>query len=363
MVSFLREVTDDAAGWDDESAVYDDAFNDYTEAVEVPAMVERLGRLSRPVLDHGAGVGRMTAALHHGTGQPVIALDYSRASLHRLVADVEGLPVLAVHADARRLPIRSASIGAVCSAGVHPLLGADDRRLMLAEVARVLPADGRLVLSTLNYSLVFRAWRLKGNAGARQGAHLFGRDIAYHRFTPKELRAELAPHFELAAVVGVRNIPARSIGTALRKLAGARLGARLAATLERHGPRVDRWFERVPLSRLTGFMLLARAAPDAAPPVAASEVEPCRSRRRRRRSSPSDATGRPRARRTPPADPRLRRRPPRRLRAGDGRARPGRHRRERGPCPRRPGRPLSAAFAEEPRLVGPVRRRGRVPLP
>jgi SAM-dependent methyltransferase len=259
IVSFLPHVGPGAASWDEVAEAYAASFSDYTAAVEVTATVGRLGRPAGPVLDHGAGTGRMTAALFHATGRPVVALDYSRESLRRLLTDCRGLPVLAVHADARQLPLRDEVMGGICSAGVHPLVAASGRRRMLAELARVLQPAGPLVLSTLNYSWVFRAWRLKGNPGAKIGDHLYGRSIHYERLTARELRAELAEHFTIQELVGVRNLPARTFASAVRSVGGARAGKRVARWVEHDGPRLDRQIERLPISRLTGFLLLARA--------------------------------------------------------------------------------------------------------
>jgi len=259
IVSFLPHIGAGAASWDEEAEAYAASFGRYTDEVEVTATVERLSCPVGPVLDHGAGTGRMTRELYRATGQPVVALDYSRESLRRLLADCRGLPVLAVHADARQLPLRDGAIGGVCSAGVHPLLRAHDRRRMLGELARVLPPSGPLVLSTLNYSWVFRAWRLKGNPGAKTGDHLHGRSIHYERLTSRELRAELAEHFIIQELVGIRNLPARTLASALPSLGGARAGGHLAGWVERYGPRVDRRVERWPISPLTGFLLLARS--------------------------------------------------------------------------------------------------------
>lgn len=259
IISFLPVPAADASGWDDEAEAYAAAFTESTEAMEVAATVQRIGAPQGPVLDHGAGTGRMTAALHRTTHQPVIALDYSRESLRRLVADCAGLPVLALHADVRALPLRDGALAAACSAGVHPLLRDEERRLVLAELARVVRPDAPVVLSTLNYSWVFRAWRLKGNTGARQGEHLHGRDIHYRRFTTGELTAELRPHFAVTSVVGVRNIPVRTVAAALRSIGGRRLGPRLAAIAERVVPRLDHGIGRLRLSRVTGFLLLATA--------------------------------------------------------------------------------------------------------
>lgn len=265
IISFLGEVEESAAGWDAESERYAEGFAQYTDKVEIPATVGRLPGRSElaelPVLDHGAGTGRMTSALHHHTGHGVLALDYSRENLRRLLRDCGDVPVLAIHADARRLPLRSGTLAGVCSAGVYPLLRADERRVLVDELARVLHPDGRLVLSTLNYSWVFRLWRLRGNTGAREGEHLYGQDIYYRRQTGRELRRELSRRFDVDAVLGVRNIPVRTLVAVCERALGARRAARVTRWIYRLAAPLDRALERVMISRLTGFMLLARARP------------------------------------------------------------------------------------------------------
>ncbi|MFN0027615.1 MAG: class I SAM-dependent methyltransferase [Acidimicrobiales bacterium] len=264
IVSFLGDVEEGAAGWDTESERYADGFSRYTDDVEIPATVGRLPSLPVPtVLDHGCGTGRMTAALHRHTGHRVLALDYSRENLRRLLRDVEKGSVLALHADARRLPIRSGCLGGVCSAGVYPLLRADERRVLIDELHRVLHPRGSLVLSTLNYSWVFRLWRLRGNRGAREGDHLYGQDIYYRRQSGRELRRELNERFEVDTLCGIRNIPVRTLVGGCQRVLGERRSAPLIRLINRIGPGLDRAVERVMVSRLTGFMLLARARPRA----------------------------------------------------------------------------------------------------
>ena len=68
------------------------------------------GRLQEPVLDVCAAPGTKTLGLAAGYGVPVVALDVSHRRLTRLGAPTDrlGLPVSAVVADARRLPVAQA---------------------------------------------------------------------------------------------------------------------------------------------------------------------------------------------------------------------------------------------------------------
>ncbi|MPY95527.1 MAG: methyltransferase domain-containing protein [Acidimicrobiia bacterium] len=263
VLSFVEaEVLDDVtrreqSSRDAEAAWYDTINTEYTNAVELPAMVERLGLPVGPILDHGAGTGRITAALARQLAQPVIALDYSHESLRLLVGHCKGLDVLAVHADGRALPIRDGVIAAATSAEVYEHFRAPDRRMVADELARVLRPGAPMTISTLNYSWVFRLWRLVGNKAAKQGEHLFGSDFFYVRQTPAEFRAELDPVFVVRELVGIRNIPARTLAGALGRVIGRPRGERLLDWMARRGHRADRALEGSRLSHLTGTFLLA----------------------------------------------------------------------------------------------------------
>ena len=50
-------------------------------------------------------------------------------------------------------------------------------------------------MTTLNYNLTFRLWKLKGNVGAKEGDHMYGSNFYYIRHTPAEYRAELSEVF------------------------------------------------------------------------------------------------------------------------------------------------------------------------
>ena len=247
---------------DQESVWYDSMFEGYTNAVEVPTVLARIGRPNGPILDHGAGTGRITSALVE-LGQPVIAVDYSAVSLRTLVERCAGKgpgPVLAVQADVRHLPVRDGVMAAATSVEIYEhVRGGDERRRVLEELSRVLSPGGVLAISTFNYNLVYRLWKLKGNVGAREGEHLLGGDFYYYRFSHKEFRDELEAVFDVDHVAGIRNIPARSLSGAVRKVGADGLADRFLDFMVKRGHRLDWALERTPLSRPLGFFWLARA--------------------------------------------------------------------------------------------------------
>jgi len=247
---------------DDESVWYDSMFEGYTNAVEVPTVLARIGRPAGPILDHGAGTGRITAALV-GLGQPVIAVDYSAVSLRTLVGRCAGRgtgPVLAVQADVRHLPVRDGVMAAATSVEIYEhVRGVAERRRVLEELSRVLAPGGVLAISTFNYNLVYRLWALKGNEGAREGEHLLGGDFYYYRFSHREFRDELAAVFDVDRVAGIRNIPARTLSGLVRRAGAKGASDRFLGFMVRRGHRLDWALERTPLSRPLGFFWLARA--------------------------------------------------------------------------------------------------------
>ena len=264
LVSFLAE--DDLDGIDrseqvsrdTEAAWYDTIFADYTNVVEVPATLGRLGSPVGPLLDHGAGTGRITTSMTE-LGQPIIALDYSIEALRLLLPRVQGKPVLAVHADGRHLPLRSGVLAGITSAEVYEHFRAPDRRRVLEELARVLRPGAPLSISSLNFNLTFRLWKLRGNKGAKEGEHMFGGDFYYIRQTAAEFRAELAEVFTVEELVGIRNIPARSLSALVAKVAGRGRGEGFLSFMTHRGQRLDRALEATPLGRQLGFFLLAKA--------------------------------------------------------------------------------------------------------
>jgi SAM-dependent methyltransferase len=242
----------------EESAWYDDMYVGYTDVVEVPTVVRRVGKPSGPILDAGCGTGRITGALVP-LGQPIVAVDYSDVCLQRMLTRCAGSRVLAVQSDLRNLPLRSGAMGAATSIEVHSHLRDGDRQRFLSELARVLRPGAPLVISTLNYNVVFRAWQVLGNDAARQGEHVQGNDFPYRRFARDEFARELAAHFDVEELTGIRNIPARSLAQGVRKVGAGRAADRFLAWMTERGHQADHYLERTALSRASGFFWLARA--------------------------------------------------------------------------------------------------------
>lgn len=258
---------------DKEADWYDSIWPEYIDRVELPAHAERMGHPDGPVLDLGSGPGRITEYLARQLGYPTIGLDYSLESLRLLVRRCEGLPVLAVHADGRALPFRDGALAGATSGQCYEHFRRDDRRKVLQECARSLRPGAPLAVTTLNYNLTFRLWKLKGNPGAKEGDHMYGSNFYYVRQTPKEYRAELAEVFDIEELVGIRNFPVRSISAAVRKVGGKRSEEAYMRFINRYAYRLDRLLERVPVSRYLGFLLLAkvsRRTPVSSPAAAAA---------------------------------------------------------------------------------------------
>jgi ubiquinone/menaquinone biosynthesis C-methylase UbiE len=243
-----------------ESEWYDDMYVGYTDLVEVPTVVKRLGRPFGPILDAGCGTGRITEALV-ALGRPIIAIDYSEACLRRMLARTQGAPVLAVQSDIRRLPIKDGAVTATTCIETYSQFRPEDRARILAEFRRVLASGGCLSLSAFNYNLVFRIWSLLGNDGARQGEHMLGGDYFYQRFTRSEIRRELEAQFDVEELTGIRNIPARSIAGGLAKLRLRPAGDRFLRFMTERGHAADFWLESTPLAGAVGFFWQAKCRP------------------------------------------------------------------------------------------------------
>lgn len=245
---------DQEAGW------YDSIWPEYIDRIELPAHAEQMGSPVGPVLDLGSGPGRITEYLARELGHPTLGLDYSLESLRLLVKRCAGLPVLAVHADGRHLPIRDHALAGATSGQCYEHFRQPDRIKVLEECARVLRPGAALAVTTLNYNLTFRLWKLKGNQGAKEGDHMYGSNFYYIRQTPKEYREELSQVFHVDAIIGIRNFPVRSIYSALCKVGGDKTGDRFMKLMNRYGYKADRLLEKVPLSKYNGFLLLAKVS-------------------------------------------------------------------------------------------------------
>jgi hypothetical protein len=130
----------------------------------------------------------------------------------------------------------------------------------MRELARVLAAGAPLSISAFNYNLLFRLWHARGNAGARTGEHMLGNDYYYFRFTKEEFRNELAACLDVEELVGIRNIPARTVAGGLQRMRLRRTGDRFLDFMVERGHRADFALERVPaIADRIGFFWQARA--------------------------------------------------------------------------------------------------------
>ncbi|MDQ3979143.1 MAG: methyltransferase domain-containing protein [Actinomycetota bacterium] len=243
---------------DQESVWYDPMFEGYTNAVEIPTAVKRIGRPTGTILDAGCGTGRITEALVP-LGQPIVAIDYSEACLRLMMKRTAGATVLPVQSDLRALPLRPEVIAAITCVEVYSQLRSDDRRKFLNGLRRVMRPGATLSISAFNYNLMFKAWQLLGNQGAREGEHMLGGDYYYLRFTRDEFRRELEAVFEVEELDGVRNIPARSIAQAIRRVGLRKAGDRFLDFMVEKGHQADFWLERTPLAGAVGFFWQAKA--------------------------------------------------------------------------------------------------------
>ena len=84
-------------------------------------------------------------------------------------------------------------------------------------------------------------------------------DYPHRRFDREEYRRELAAHFAVEELTGIRNIPARSLAGAVGKV-GWRQGAdKLLGVMNERGYKVDHFLERTAVAGMVGFFWLAKA--------------------------------------------------------------------------------------------------------
>ncbi len=159
---------------------------------EMPAYKKALTKeTASPLLEAGAGTGRLTAVFAE-IAPEVVAVDMSRDSLLRNRVRHLGRtrhPVYWVHADLTHMPLKDASFGRCAHAGVYEHIPSQELRLQfLSHARRTMKPGGALMLS---------AYRYKGltTLFEKQGEHAGG--IPFFRFTPEELQAEVAQHFEV----------------------------------------------------------------------------------------------------------------------------------------------------------------------
>ncbi len=105
--------------------------------------------LNQPVLEIGAGACACLTRVLAGRGLRILAIDRDENAVktahRRIRAAGEGDQVFLAQADAARLPFRSRSVRTAVA--YNALHHADALRATVAEIARVLHPEGRLVIS------------------------------------------------------------------------------------------------------------------------------------------------------------------------------------------------------------------------
>jgi len=162
------------------------------EAIETPAYRRALGEdKTTALLEAGCGTGRFTG-LFTELAREVVAVDMSRDSILRNRVRHIGktvAPVHYVHADLTHLPVRDGVFGRIAHCGVYEHIPSQAlRQQFLRHARRALRPDSVLLLSAYRYGGITRLF-------GKEGEHAGG--IPFTRFTETELRAEVAPYFEV----------------------------------------------------------------------------------------------------------------------------------------------------------------------
>jgi SAM-dependent methyltransferase len=149
------------------------------------------------VLDAGCGVGMMTRAVDRAAR--IAAVDFSWQGLLKFY--FEGTArVTRLQADVCRLPLRTAAFDvAISSQVLEHIPSSEERSAFIHHLARVLKANGRLVLTAYNWDEGRRA-----SGVAKEGFHPNG--IFYHCFDRDEFRDALAEHFTVESVWSVHTV-------------------------------------------------------------------------------------------------------------------------------------------------------------
>ncbi len=183
---------------DEQSEQYDRIFAlQILNAFEKPAYRNALkkvladNRARTPLLEAGCGTGHFTP-LFAELSDEVVAADMSRDSIERNRVRCAGRTrgtVHYLHTDLTHLPLKTDTVNSVAHVGVYEHIPSRAlREQFLAHARRVLRPEGALLLSAYSYYGVTKRFE-------KEGEHDGG--IPFFRFTPEELRQEVAPYFAI----------------------------------------------------------------------------------------------------------------------------------------------------------------------
>ena len=135
---------------------YDAQISEYQHRVEITSAIKKLDpKEGEYVLDSGCGTGRITYELVEA-GCKVVAVDFSKESLKvcEKRCDDQKSNLYLIIADVCNLPLKDGYFDKCISTEVFEQIPTEKERLkMLYEIHRVLKLNGKLVLTTYNYSL------------------------------------------------------------------------------------------------------------------------------------------------------------------------------------------------------------------
>lgn len=195
---------------DDEAALYDELYDNPAFRFELETYVTRLDlRPDERVLDVGCGTGRVVKQYVH-TGTPVVAADYSLASLRRFRSGLDRKTrdrVRLVHCAVAPLPFPDGHFDVVVATSLFSNLATrEERDAGLREAHRVLRDGGRLLVTVYNHCWTKRLRHSIGisRSGLKQGYQSGGR-IPYYNFDPAEFSAWISTRFRPGPVFGLNH--------------------------------------------------------------------------------------------------------------------------------------------------------------
>lgn len=153
------------------------------------------------VIELGSGTGRVSQEVIDGGFHDYISIDFSAQSIHLFMEKLDDKTkdrIFFVIGDVCALPLESNIADKIFSAQVFEHIpGREEQRRFIDELQRLLKTGGLAAMTVYNYNIKKRF----DNKISRQGFHN-GR-IYYENFTSSELKALVAPFFNLRIFKGI----------------------------------------------------------------------------------------------------------------------------------------------------------------